>query len=392
MDFSASIINEYREKADRRMALSSRLMIGLMLLVALLNLMGVFKISPIPLYTTVLISIVDFFLPTLFYDILKKHDKWIRYFLLAVMVIQSGVLYSVLSYHTIIMLIFPIILACLFNERKYVIYTTVLSIPMIIVSHLIAFYLGIVPDEPLITMKGTVLYGIIPRMIEFLGICLVCYFIASNMEQVIFTLANKNRELYEDQENLIFSLSQIIEEKSENTGQHVRRVAEYTEVLCKSLGYNDEESWKISLAAMMHDVGKLMVPEAILEKPGKLTSEEFDIVKKHTKYGKRMLEKSPGELFHISTLIAHQHHEKWDGNGYNGMSGEEISPYARCVALADVFDALVSKRAYKNAWSFEEAYREIVSQRGRQFDPQVVDAFVENFDRFKEIMKQYPDE
>ena len=96
-------------------------------------------------------------------------------------------------------------------------------------------------------------------MIEFLGICLVCYFIASNMEQVIFTLANKNRELYEDQKNLIFSLSQIIEEKSENTGQHVRRVAEYTEVLCKSLGYNDEESWKISLAAMMHDVGKLMV-------------------------------------------------------------------------------------------------------------------------------------
>ena len=105
-----------------------------------------------------------------------------------------------------------------------------------------------------------------------------------------------------------------------------------------------------------------------------------------------MLEKSPGELFHISTLIAHQHHEKWDGNGYNGMSGEEISPYARCVALADVFDALVSKRAYKKAWSFDEAYREIVSQRGRQFDPKVVDAFVENFDRFKEIMKQYPDE
>ena len=164
------------------MALSSRLMIGLMCLVALLNLTGIFKISPIPLYITVLISIVDFFLPTFFYDILKKHDKWIRYFLLAVMVIQSGLLYSVLSYHTIIMLVFPIILACLFNERIYVIYTTVLSIPMIIVSHLLAFYLGIVPDEPLVTMKGTFLYGIVPRLIEFLGISLVCFFIASNME------------------------------------------------------------------------------------------------------------------------------------------------------------------------------------------------------------------
>lgn len=392
MNFSDKIVREYRFNADKRLAFVCRLMIGFMLLVAALNLFGVFKIAPLPLYTTVAISVVNFFLPTLFYDILKLRSLRIRYFILLLMVIQSGIQYATLSYHTIIMLVFPIVMSCLYNERKYVVYTAVLSIPMIIVSHLVAFSLKVVPDEPLITLKGTILYGIIPRTIEFLGVVVLCYYISVRIENLVQTLAGKNRELYEDQENLILALSQIIENKSENTGQHVRRVAEYTEVLCQSLGYSEEDSWKISLASMMHDVGKIMIPEEILEKPGRLTKEEFEVVKRHILFGKQMLETSPGELFHISTDIAYQHHEKWDGNGYIGIKGEEIAPYARCVALADVFDALVSRRAYKNPWSPQEAYEEILSQKGKQFDPKVVDAFVDNFDKFIQIMKRYPDE
>lgn len=392
MNFSEKIISEYRINADRRLAFVCRLMIGFMLLVALLNLLGIFKIDPVPLYLTVAISIVDFFLPTLFCDILKLRSVRVRYFILALMVFQSGLQYATLSYHTIIMLVFPLAMSCLYNERKYVIYTAVLSIPMIVISHLAAYYLKVVPDEPLVTLKGTVLYGILPRSIEFFAMVVICFFISDRIEKLVTTLANKNKELYEDQENLILSLSQIIENKSENTGQHVKRVAEYTEVLCKSLKYNDEESWKISLAAMMHDVGKLMISENILEKPGKLTNEEFEIVKDHIKYGKQMLETSPGELFNISTKIAYQHHEKWDGTGYMGIKGDEIAHCARCVALADVFDALVSRRAYKNPWTPEEAYKEIVSQSGKHFDPAVVDAFVQNFDKFIEIMNRYPDE
>ena len=237
--------------------------------------------------------------------------------------------------------------------------------------------LKVVPDEPLVTLKGTIFYGVIPRVIEFFAIAIVCYFISKQIERLIQTLANKNRELYEDQENLILALSQIIEEKSENTGQHVRRVAAYTELLCKSLGYSNEESWKIGLASMMHDVGKIMIPEEILEKPGKLTKEEFDIVKKHTQYGRRMLEKSPGELFHISTMIADQHHEKWDGTGYAGLSGEDISPFARCAALADVFDALVSKRCYKEAFSFDKAFEIIKNDSGSHFDTKLTEVFLQ---------------
>ena len=391
MNFSEQIIREYRKNADMRLAFVCRLMIGFMLLVALLNITGVFKIAPLPLYLTTVISVFNFILPTLFYNILKIHSTKIRYFILAIVVIQSGLQYAALSYHTIIMLVFPLIMACLYNEKKYVIYTAILTMPMLVISHLAAFYLKIVPDEPLITLKGTILYGIVPRTIEIFAVVILCYTISDRIEKLVNTLASKNRELYEDQENLILAVSQIIENKSENTGQHVKRVSEYSEVLCKCLGFNDEDSWKISLAAMMHDVGKLMIPESILEKPGKLTAEEFEIVKKHTQYGKQMLETSPGELFKLSTDIAYNHHEKWDGTGYRGVKGEDTPVCARCVALADVFDALVSRRAYKEPWPPEKAYEEIVSQRGKQFDPTVVDAFVQNFDKFKDIMMRYPD-
>lgn len=392
MNFSEKLISEYREDADNRVAFVSRFMIGFMLLVEVLNIVGIFKVDTVVLSVTVAISIINYFLPTLFYNILKIHSLKLRYIILTIQIVQAGIQYATLSYHTVIMLIFPLVVACLYNMKKYVIYSTVLSIPMIIASHLAAFYLKVVPDEPLVTLNGTILYGIIPRTIQFLAIAVTCYFISDRIEKLLDTLVKKNTELYEDQENLILSLSQIIENKSENTGQHVRRVAEYTAVLCKGLGCSDEESWKVSLAAMMHDVGKIMIPEQILEKPGKLTDEEFAIVKNHTKYGKQMLKTSPGELFRFSTDIAYQHHERWNGTGYIGMKGEEISQYARCVALADVFDALVSRRAYKKPWPPEKAYDEIVSQSGKHFDPAVVDTFVQNYDKFLEIMERYPDE
>ena len=183
--------------------------------------------------------------------------------------------------------------------------------------------------------------------------------------------------------NTLTSLSEIIESQSEHTGTHVKRVALYTDIICRGLGISEEESWKISQASKMHDVGKIIVPLEILEKAGKLTPEEFEIVKKHTDYGKKMLENSPGELMQLGAVIAYEHHERWDGTGYHGLKGEEIHPAARCVALADVFDALVSKRPYKEAWSLEKVREEIKAQRGKQFAPEVVDVFLREFDKFR---------
>lgn len=312
MNFSEKLLKQYKINADKKVALVCLLMIPFMLLVLILNLVNVFHVPQVPLYITVIVSFICYFLPTFFYTILKVSSEKIRYVILTIIVLESGFLYSMLSYHTIIMLVFPIVVSCLYNKKKYVLYALLLSIPMIIISHLLAFNFKYIHDEPLVTIRGVVFYGIIPRLIQTMAIGIICYFISERIENLVQTLANKNNELYQDQENLINSLAEIIENKSENTGKHVKRVALYTSILCTALGYDEETVFKVSLASMLHDVGKVMVDNKILEKPGRLTEEEFLEIKKHTTYGKKLLETSPGELFRLSSLIAYHHHEKWD--------------------------------------------------------------------------------
>ena len=330
--------------------------------------------------------------PTLFYDILHLRSKCIRYIVLTLLVAMSGLMYSILSYHVIIMLVFPVVVSSLYCERTYVIYTTVLSIPVMVISHLIAFMLKIVPDEPLVTLRGVLLYGIIPRVIELLAISAICIGITGKLQRLITALVKKNNELYEEQQIMVSSLSELVETQSHETGQHVKRVATYTEILCRAMGLSEEETWKISVASMMHDVGKICVPREILHKPGKLTDEEFSEIKKHVDYGYQLLENAPGEIMQLAAGIAQQHHERFDGKGYqNRLEGEHINIFARCVAVADVFDALVSKRCYKKSWSPEQAREEILSQAGRQFDPQITKLFDEHFDEFLKVMEDYPD-
>ena len=194
-------------------------------------------------------------------------------------------------------------------------------------------------------------------------------------------LQEKADETARIQEQVIISLAEITENKSGQTGQHVRRVAEYTRILAEELGYPEEQIDDIRLASTMHDVGKLLVPTEILEKPGRLTDEEYAIIKRHTTDGGHLLENVDGDVMALSRVIALDHHERWDGGGYaQNKAGEEISLEGRIVAVADVYDALTSRRSYKDAWDDREAYDEIVRCSGTQFDPQVVEAFKRRYD------------
>lgn len=198
--------------------------------------------------------------------------------------------------------------------------------------------------------------------------------------------------LQKSQEDIITTLAEMSEAKSGETGQHVRRVAEYSRLLAYKLGLSKEDCENIKIAAMMHDLGKLMINKDIIEKPAKLTPAEYDIVKQHTQYGWDILSKSEGDLMKMARVIAVQHHEYWNGQGYPiGLSGNGISIYAQIVAVADVFDALTSERSYKRAWSNQEAYEEIIKQRGEQFSPRVVDAFIECYSQICVIRDTYLD-
>ena len=205
-------------------------------------------------------------------------------------------------------------------------------------------------------------------------------------------LQEKADETARIQEQVIMSLAEVTENKSGQTGQHVRRVAEYTRILADELGYPKDKIDNIRLASTMHDIGKLLVPKEVLEKPGRLTDEEFAIIKMHTTDGGRLLEGVDGDIMHLSRTIAVDHHERWDGKGYaQGKSAEEISFEGRIVAVADVYDALTSKRSYKDAWDDREAYDEIVRCSGSQFDPQVVEAFKARYDDINAVRKQFAD-
>ena len=206
-------------------------------------------------------------------------------------------------------------------------------------------------------------------------------------------LQEKAEETNRIQEEVIVSLAEITENKSEQTGQHIRRVSEYSRILARQLGYSEEDAQNLRLASTMHDLGKLMIPSEILDKPGRLTDEEFAVIKKHPGYGEHLLHNVEGDTMVLAREVALEHHERYDGKGYpDGKKGEEISLEGRIVAVADVYDALTSRRSYKQAWDPRDAYAEIVKGSGTQFDARVVDAFKAAYDEIDATRRRYADD
>lgn len=209
--------------------------------------------------------------------------------------------------------------------------------------------------------------------------------------QIALTKLCLANDLYITQEELVRAFAELSESKSRQTGQHIKRVSEYMQIMANALNLEEEEKKSLCIASMMHDIGKLLIPEEILEKPSKLSAEEFRVVKKHVVYGYELLKNSPGRVMEIAQTIALEHHEKWDGSGYLGKKAEEIDLYSRLMAVADVYDALVSRRTYKNKWEPKDAYDEIVRGAGSHFDPGIVLIFQKKYDLFYAVVQKYPD-
>lgn len=197
-----------------------------------------------------------------------------------------------------------------------------------------------------------------------------------------------NQEIIDTQQELIFTMGQICETRSHETGQHVKRVAEYSYLLAKLYGYEELELMK--QAASMHDIGKVAIPDNILNKPGELTVDEWEIMKMHCHYGFQMLSMSQRPLFKLAATITLEHHEKWDGSGYPyGLKGKEISVAGRITAVADVFDALGAMRCYKPSKSLEEILEIFQQEKGKHFDPDMIMLFFDHLDEFVAIRNEY---
>jgi response regulator RpfG family c-di-GMP phosphodiesterase len=202
-------------------------------------------------------------------------------------------------------------------------------------------------------------------------------------------LQKSKEELEATQEELIHILGDISESRSHETGDHIRRVAEISYKLALYYGLPQAEANKIRLAAPMHDLGKVSIPDAVLNKPGRFTDEEFAKMKSHAGEGEQILMQSKRELLRFAATLAGSHHERWDGKGYpRGLKGEEIPLAGRICAVADVLDALASPRCYKPAWPEEKVREEFVKQRGAQFQPELVDVLLEHWDEMFDSFRQ----
>lgn len=190
------------------------------------------------------------------------------------------------------------------------------------------------------------------------------------------------------EEELVEHLARVGEYRDSDTGEHVARMARYCWIIADELGFDREQCRFLSLAAQMHDIGKVGIPDVILHKQGRLTAEEFEAMKRHTLIGQAMLKDSRSPLLRLAEIISVTHHERWDGSGYPfGLAGTAIPVAGRIAAVADVFDAVTSSRCYKSAWTSAEARSELLAGRGTLFDPACVDAMLRRWDEVLQVMK-----
>jgi response regulator RpfG family c-di-GMP phosphodiesterase len=218
-------------------------------------------------------------------------------------------------------------------------------------------------------------------------------FLADRAQHLEELVEERTSEIRDRERELIFRISRAAEFRDPETGAHIQRMAHYSQIIARGLDLDAATQKLILEAAPMHDVGKIGIPDYILLKPGKLTVEEFEVMKGHARLGHELLKDSRSEIMVAGALIAISHHEKYDGSGYpNALKGKDIPLFGRIVAVADVFDALTSERPYKKAWALEDALHFLEEGRGKHFDPLCVEAFISGWDEVIAIRQRFRDE
>lgn len=388
------LLHENRVKANLIVTKCMRIILIILLIIWGANTLGLFGMDVTSVTLCFASCGLIMLTPTLFIDVLNVQHKIVNYIVVFCTVLTVGVLATFMSFYVYPLMLFPLFIASMYCDRALVIFAAVSNCIMTVISSILGIYVSLTESTFVnaCDVKDALILIALPSVCIVAGMSVIAFFIVDRNSKMLNEAIEGKLELQHNQKELIYAFAEISENKSKFTGEHIKRVAEYMKVLGRASGFTEEYIEKLSTASMMHDIGKLMISEDILDKPAKLTDEEYAIMKNHVLYGEALLHNTTGDIMNMSRTIALQHHEKWDGTGYLGMKGTDIAYIARLMAVADVFDALMSKRYYKDGWNIDEAYKEIVKCSGTHFDPDVVQLFVDNFDEFKKIVEDIPDQ
>ena len=430
--FMKDYLDSYRKTDEESNKFNMRALVFIVVIfcfIWVMNLLGIF-INDVQLFADAALFIGPILIAVWVYFRIAGYDRPEgKYVVLIAIVVMINVTYVFLTYHVVLVLLFPLIFASLYRKKGIMWFTYAINVIGLLIATPLSYQNGLCDANAVLTTTGTVadfiakfptlkpivetpvlnleLFWAVPRSLIMLGVVPVLTHITvviDNQTRKLLDEQEKNlrlsREQQEVQQKIIYSLSNIIESRDQITGDHIHNTSDYVQFLTRKLMEKGEfkdvltpEYAELSVkAAPLHDVGKIEVSDTILCKPGRLTPEEFEKVKLHTVYGKDIMAQIVGDIqdsdyLEIATEMAFSHHEKYDGvGGYPlGLKGEDIPLCARIMAVADVLDALLSKRHYKDAYTLDKTKEIMSAEIGKQFDPVVLSALLDNWDEFTEL-------
>lgn len=382
-------MDEREQKANQMLSKYCLICILLMSLVLVMNEVRIFIIDYNVMRVAWLLAVLLLSTPWLIVYVVRPGKVWEKYVCLIVPVIFVGILYALLAYHTLIMFALPILFALYYPDRRILRRVYILESITLVLSHIFETFTKYTFDSPILTLPNMITMGILPRMVELYCIYLVAGNIARNTDQYTAEYMEEQQKREKIQKELIFKFADLCERESQETGEHSRRVCDYMRIMLQHAGFSGEQVELYSIACALHDIGKMEIPKDILMKSGQLTDEEFEIMKQHVEIAGELLEGADTEVLQAAHDIAREHHERYDGKGYLKLKPEETRYISRLFTIVDVWDALVTRRCYKEAWSGEKAAKLIQEESGTHFDPKAVEVFIQAYPELLAAMEQF---
>lgn len=397
------MLAQNEKQANQFVAKVMRITFLIFTLIYILEIAGIFIVDLFIMTIAYIGSAVLLLLPTLLTEVLKWQNKHIKYVNVISATIFTTLLSITLTYHVILIYVYPIAIASLYFSKRLNIIAIALTVTGVSAGQLIAFKLNTLPDDNFQKLHTVLVFGILPRALVLIAVAAIFTMLAVRTTKLLSDFLGTQEELNHYHEEMIMGFATLVENKDGSTGGHIKRTTMYVKVLAEELlkrGYYEDTLTKdyindLCQAAPMHDIGKIAVPDVVLQKLGKLTDEEFEIIKLHAERGGEIIKETFGHLGNehytqMAYQVARYHHEKWNGKGYpEGIKRKEIPLCARIMAIADVFDAVSQRRCYREAMPLDKCFDIIEEESGQAFDPMIAEIFLDIKDKVEEIHNKF---